>query len=346
MNDSAALEIGEAGEAEAAQWDAFVRAHPAGTFFHLSGWRRALESGLGHRSHYLRARVGGELVGVLPLGRVRSFLFGDSLASIPFGVYGGVLAKSEDAARTLEDAACELAERLRVDYLEMRNLARRREDWPEKTLYVTFRRTISPNDEENMKAIPQKQRAMVRKGVKGGLVSRVDRDLETFYRLYSESVRNLGTPVFPKRYFRELMSVFGEDCETLVVYHGERPLAAVMSFYFRDEVLPFYGGGSHEARDLRANDFMYWELMRRAAARGLRTFDFGRSKRDSGSYHFKRHWGFEEQPLHYEYRLVRARAVPDVSPVNPRYAFAIALWRRLPLRLTQSVGPLVARYLG
>ncbi len=120
----------------------------------------------------------------------------------------------------------------------------------------------------------------------------------------------------------------------------------MLSFYFRDEVLPYYGGGTERAREHFANDFMYWQLMCRAAERGVGIFDFGRSKRDSGAYKFKVHWGFEPQPLHYEYFLVRATQMPNLSPNNPRYRLMIATWKRLPLGVTKVLGPPLARYLG
>jgi FemAB-related protein (PEP-CTERM system-associated) len=333
-------------DAMGARWDEFVRGHAQGTFFHLSGWRQVLERAFGHRTHYLVAQREGVIEGVLPLARVRSLLFGDALISTPFCVYGGALYDSADAKRALEDSACALAEELGVDYLEMRNRSAQRADWPRKELYVTFRRPLDADSERNMQAIPRKQRAMVRKGIAAGLVSEIDPDVSTLYGVYSESVRNLGTPVFARRYLKLLREVFAADCEVLNVMRAGRCVASVMSFFFRDEVLPYYGGGTHEARAWAANDFMYWEVMRRAAERGVRVFDFGRSKRDSGSFRFKTHWGFEPEPLHYEYHLVRARAMPDLSPVNSKYQLMVRTWQRLPLAITRVLGPPLARHLG
>jgi FemAB-related protein (PEP-CTERM system-associated) len=159
-------------------------------------------------------------------------------------------------------------------------------------------------------------------------------------------VRNLGTPVFPKAYFRNLKAEFGEDCDVVTILSGGKAVASVMNFYFRDEVLPYYGGGTDEARPVAANDFMYWEVMRRAAERGCRLFDFGRSKVDTGSYAFKKHWGFEPEPLHYEYYLRGKAAIPDVNPLNPKYRLFIQAWQRLPLPVSKLVGPLVVRNLG
>jgi FemAB-related protein (PEP-CTERM system-associated) len=342
----AGLQVSEFGARDAARWDAFVEECPEATFFHLSGWKGVIERAMGHRTHYLLAEADGKIEGVLPLGHVRSVLFGNSLISTPFCVYGGIAAAGERARRALEAAACRLAERLGVDYLEVRNRDRAHADWPGKDLYVTFRKAIDPDPEKNMLAIPRKQRAMVRKGIDAGLESLIDNDVGRFYGVYSESVRHLGTPVFARRYFEMLREVFGSRCEILTVTHGKRVVSSVLSFYFRDEVLPYYGGGTRQAREVAGNDFLYWELMRRAAERGVRVFDYGRSKAGTGSYSFKKNWGFEPVSMPYQYYLVRAAGVPDISPMNPKYQLFISLWRRLPLSVTRTIGPWIAQQLG
>src|ERR1043166_2324751 len=302
---TAPLRVIELSDAEFARWDAFVAAHPDATFFRRAGWMRVIQRAFGHRTYFLYAECDGRIEGVLPLAQVRSRLFGNSLSSLPFCVYGGPLAASERAAAALDAAADRLAQRLGVDHLEYRNQRPLHADWQAKDLYVTFRKEIDPDIERNMLAIPRKQRAMVRKGIKAGLVGRIEPDTERFFAAYSDSVHRLGTPVFAKRYFAILKQEFGNDCEVLTVTHEDRLVASVLSFYFRDQVLPYYGGGTALARELGGNDFMYWELMRRACERGLKGFDYGRSKRGTGSFDFKKNWGFEPQPLHYEYRLDR-----------------------------------------
>ena len=328
-----------------ARWDAYVAAAPQATFFHRAAWRDVIEV-LRHRSHYLYAERAGEITGVLPLAEIRSRLFGHALISTPFCVYGGVVASDAESEACLTQAAVLLAGELHVDYLELRDRQLRHPDWPVKDLYVGFRKAIQPDDDANLKAIPRKQRAMVRKGIGLGLEARHDGSLDEFYRVYAESVRNLGTPVLPRSHYARLRQTFGKDCEITVVRHQRQPVAAVMSFYFRDEVHPYYGGSVRHGRDLAANDFMYWSVMQRAVARGARLFDFGRSKQDTGSYHFKKHWGFEPVPLPYAYHLVRAREVPNVSPTNRKYSLFIKGWQRLPLPVSCALGPLLARNLG
>jgi FemAB-related protein (PEP-CTERM system-associated) len=328
------------------RWNAFVHGHPAGTFFHLAEWARVLERAFRHRGHYLLAERAGQVVGVLPLAEVRSLLFGHALVSTPFCVYGGVLAADEGAQRALEQAACELGGRLGVGYLEMRNRTPAQAGWPTKELYVTFRRAIAADPEENLRAIPRKQRAMVRKGQQNGLRTEIDSSSARMYSIYSESLRYLGTPVFTRRYPAILRETFGEACEFLTVMSGTTAVASVLSFYFRDEVLPYYGGSTAAARTLAANDFMYWQVMERARARGARLFDFGRSKQGTGSFDFKVHWGFVPESLHYQYFLVRAREMPNLSPTNARYERLIHAWRRLPLPVTRLIGPPLARNLG
>lgn len=341
-----AIAIQELTRANYARWDRFVTAAAEGTFFHLSGWKEVIEQAFGNKVYFLFAERAGQITAVLPLGHVKSSLFGNALISVPYCVYGGVVAEDRQSATALREAACRLAERLNVDALELKNRLPSNQGWPVKDLYVTFRKEISRNPEENLKAIPRKQRAMVRKGINAGLSSEIVEGCERFFRIYSESVRNLGTPVMPLRYFHLLREVFGDQCEVLMVTHEGRDIAGVMSFYFRDEVLPYYGGSIPLARDLKGNDFMYWELMRRCGERGIRIFDYGRSKVGAGSYSFKKNWGFVPEPLHYEYFLVKSPTVPDVNPNNPKYRLFIKTWQKLPLPIANTLGPFLARKLG
>ncbi len=333
--------------ATASRWDDFVRACPEATFFHRSSWQGILRDIFRHPTHFLYAESAGEIHGILPLAHVHSLIFGNSLVAMPFAVYGGVAASDPQAADALEAEARALAGKLGVDHLEFRNVNQRHADWPTQDLYVTFRKEILPEVEANMLAIPRKQRAMVRKGIKNGLVSTVDRNTDRFFALYADNVHRHGTPAMPKRYFDTLLRVFGDDCEILTVSGPDgRLLSSVLSFYFRDEVLPYYAGDDESARHLAANDFKYWELMRRSCERGIKVFDYGRSKRDTGSFAFKKNWGFEPRPLHYEYCLYKRDSVPQNNPANAKYRLLIEAWRRMPIGLANWLGPHIVRSLG
>lgn len=329
------------------RWDRFILAHPGATFFHLSGWKRVIERSFRHRTHYLIAERAGAITGVLPLTHVKSLLFGSSLISNAFAVRGGPIAVDAESSRALEGEAVRLMEALAVPVLELRDFSAGRADWTSRSdLYVTFRRALDPSTERNLKSIPRKQRAMVRKGMRNKLRSEIDSGVDRLYRIYSESVRNLGTPVFAKSYFLNLREEFATCSDIITVSHNGRAIASVLNFYFRDEVLPFYGGGLRAARRFAANDFMYWEVMRRASERGYRVFDFGRSKAGTGSYAFKCNWGFLPTPLVYQFRLARGHAMPDLNPLNPRLGALVAAWKRLPLAVTNRLGPLIVRGIG
>ena len=345
--DTRAVTLVDPQAGDAARWDAYVDRHSEGTFFHLHAWREVLERSVGFRTHYQMALRNGVVVGVLPLARVKSLLFGDALVSLPFCVQGGVIADDPDAEQALLDSAAALAASTGVDYLELRHTRPVAPDWPTKSeTYVLFRRELSSDAEENMKAIPRKQRAMVRKGIGAGLVSREETNLAHFFPIYATSVRNLGTPVFPRRYFETLHRAFASRCRVTTVFAGDDAISSVLSFVYKDTVMPYYGGGVPLARDLKAYDFMYWEVMRTASEQGIRFFDYGRSKRDSGSYSFKKNWGFEPAPLHYQYQLVKQQTLPDRNPNNPKYELAVNTWKRLPLPLANFLGPFVSPYLA
>ena len=331
----------------ALRWDDFVLSCSEATFFHRSAWQRIIREVFRHPTYFLYAEDDLGIRGVLPLAHVNSRLFGNALVGLPFAVYGGVAAVDAEAAMALENAAQDLAHKLDVDHLEFRNLTPRHADWPTQDLYVTFRKEILPDVDANMLAIPRKQRAMVRKGIKNGLVCTVDRNADRFFRLFADNVHRHGTPAMPKRYFDALLTIFGDDCEVLTVMGPDgQLLSSVLSFYFRDEVLPYYAGDDESARHLAANDFKYWELMRRACERGIKIFDYGRSKEGTGPYSFKKNWGFEPQRLHYEYCLYKHDTIPQNNPNNPKYKFFIAAWRRLPVGLANWLGPHIVRNLG
>jgi FemAB-related protein (PEP-CTERM system-associated) len=341
------LTVAELEPNEKGSWDEFVRDQPGATLFHLAGWQRVIAHAYGHRTHYLVARRGTSLCGILPLVEIRSRLFGHSLISVGFFVYGGIVAEDEAARDALAAAAVERGQRLAVGHIELRSECASLADWITKSeLYATFRRELAVGENKAMAQVPRKKRADLRKSLNAGLTVESGSDPCAFYAVYAQSVRDLGTPVFPRRLVDAIAQEFAPICELSMVRQREQPLAVLLSFYFRDQVLPYYSGAVPEARALHAYDLLYWSLMRRAVARGARVMDFGRSKRGTGAFAYKTFWGFEPTPLAYQLKLIGAAKTPEVNPLNPKYRRMVAMWQRLPLAVANRLGPMLARQIG
>ena len=331
--------------------DDFLDAQPDATPFHSRAWLEAIEAATGHAAHVLLCEERGRIVGLLPLHRASS-LFGAALVSTGFAVGGGILAETPRAAALLATAAEELAARLACSAIELRGgvLPEARPEWQVRDdSHAGFVAFLAADDEEQLLAIPRKQRAEVRKALANVLEVRVGSatsDRAMHHAVYAESVRNLGTPVFPRALFDAVLDRFGDDADILTVLDRGTPVASVLSLYHRGAVMPYWGGGTAAARGLRANDAMYFALMRHARQRGCERFDFGRSKTGSGAFHFKRNWGFEPQPLAYAGWTASGAPPRDADPTSPRYQALIAAWKRLPLPLANRIGPLISRGLA
>ena len=330
--------------------DAYVSSREEGQLFQRPQWSLAVERSFGQRAHYLIVESSdGWITGVLPLSHIRSRLFGSALVSAGFGVGGGILADDGATADALAEAAWKLAADLGSPTLELRG-GHLPSDWQRREgSYASFVRALPASEEAILKSIPRKQRAEVRKALSFDLdveIGRGERDLDAHYQVYSASVRNLGTPVFPRGLFREMLAGFDEQADILTVRKGGLPIASVFSFYFNDTVYPYWGGGTSGARASRANELMYFALMRHAAERGCTRFDFGRSKPGTGAFAFKKNWGFEPQPLVYAVRTADGAAPREINPLSPKYRLKIAAWQKLPLWLANRIGPPIARGLG
>lgn len=328
-------------------YDAYVTQHPEGTFFHLSGWKALIESSFGHKSFYLIAEEHHQIKGVFPLFSVKSFLFGRSMVSLPFAAYGGILADNDDATSALYHKAVELTQAQNLDYLEIRNEKNPLPDLPEKSLYFVFKKEISGDNDKNFNAIPKKARRMIRLGIKNELkgIFGGTELLNDFYGLFAFNYHRLGTPVFSKAYLKNILKTFKNKSNLLIIYKDGKPLSGVLNFYYKDQVIPYYSGAYPDAQEWAANDYLYWALMSDAADRGCRIFDYGRSKKDTGPFHFKRHWGFEPKQLHYQYYLNRLEEMPNISPANPKYQRKIEMWKKLPIWAVNLIGPQLVRYI-
>jgi len=332
--------------ADHAAWDRFVSDHPLGSPFHLIAWKESIDQTFGYKPFYLEAKQRDEICGVLPLFLTGGFLTGRRLISSPFAVYGGILADSSQSRSLLLERAKQLAADLEVRDLELRNAWEDQcSELPRLSRYVTFTQQIGPEEEPILNTIPRKRRAAVRKSLQQSLVSRREfSDTRAFEDLYSRNLRRLGTPRFPKSHFRTLLEKFRGLRDIREVVLNGKVVAAVFSFYFRDQAIPYYGASDPQYNAAQPNNFMYYDLMRWGGQNGYTVFDFGRSKRVKGSYDFKSHWGMVERELPYEVHLVKGKFLPNYSPANPAFRLPILCWQRLPLGLTRTLGPWLIRH--
>lgn len=326
-------------------------AHPDSSPFQRPAWVLAAAEATDNPAHILAARGPcGTLRGMLALNLVRSRIFGRALVSSAFAVDGGILAHSAHAVKALGQAGWKLARKLRCPTAEFRGGPVPGEDWhSHDDRHVGFARPLAADEDAELLAIPRKHRAELRKALANDRLRAVhgvdDALVHDHYRVYSESVRNLGTPVFPRALFRRMLARFGKDADVTVVYDGDRPVSTALSLYHHDAVMPIWGGGVHDARRLRSNELLYFRLMAHARERGCRLFDFGRSKVDSGQAAWKRSWGFEPVSLCYHTRS-DGDILRDINPNSGRYRLQVRIWKRLPLPVANLIGPHVARGLG
>lgn len=337
-------------EKEFQAWDRFAFEQSSATFCHLSGWKTVIEQGAGQTCPYLVAMQDGDVVGILPLSVKKHPLFGKALISNMFCVYGGAVAADAEVMDQLYNEAWSIAAQKGLPLFENRSILRHHDDaggWHAAGQSATFKRALAEDDEAQLLAIPRKQRAVIRKSLKNSLSSDWTGDLAVFYDLYARSVLSLGTPVFPKKLFAALIGTFGDAVEIQLTRAADgSTVASLMSFYFRDTVMPYYAGGTPAVRQLGAHDFMYFQLMLKARKAGYSEFDFGRSKIGSGPYKFKKNWGFEPVELGYELRTREGATVPIISQQSGPYAVLSRVWKKMPLGLSKLLGPPLARHLG
>ena len=343
------LNLDEAAEVAAAE--AFVAGRPDGTPFHRPAWLKAIARGTGNQGDMLAAVApSGQIAGLLPLTHMKSRLFGQALVSAGFAVDGGILADDPVVIAALASAAEGLARERGVGSVELRGGTSPGRGWSvHEGSHLGFVRPIAADDEAELIAVPRKHRAELRKALANpALRVEVGRDarlIRAHYDVYAESVRNLGTPVFPARLFREVLSAFGEDADILLVLEGDRPVSAVLTLYHQGRVMPYWGGGIADARRLRSNELMYYRLMGHGRARGMRVFDFGRSKTGSGQAAWKKSFGFDPVPLTYHSWSANGER-RDINPNSDQYQRRIELWKKMPLPVANLLGPFISRGLG
>ena len=343
---STSLSIEILQETEPGSWDEYILKHPQGTPFHLTAWKKTIQDSFGYKARYLSVVEGSRLRGVLPLFEVKNAIIGHALISTPFAVYGGILADGADARRMLYDRARQLGEELGVDYIEFRNASPEQcEGTPNVSRYVAFSRGLVHGAEATLQALPSRVRNKVRKALKQPFEMRYAvRDLTNFEDLYARSMRRLGTPCFPKRYFENLVRNYGDMVDVREVWLEGKPMAASLNFLFRGDMHIYYAAADTRFNSLAPNTYMYFDHLRWAGENGYESFDFGRCKRETGVFEFKRHWDTTMRELPYEVVLVKRKELPNFSPTNPKFGIAIKAWQRMPVGLTRLLGPKLIRF--
>ena len=339
--------VKELDTASVGRWEEFVARCPEATFFHKAGWKRVVENSFRHRTHYLYAERDGVICGVLPLVHVNSRLFANGLISNAFCVAGGPAVMEPGARGALDRRAQELMEEVRADYVEYRDPPAQHESWAKReNFYVTFEKPILRDYDAALKDWPKRQRNVLLKGMTAGLTAEVETGIGSFHPLYALSMRNFGTPVFPRRYFQELLREFAGCADITTVRHQGKPIASVLSFWFRERALPYYIGTDPISRELGGSEFVIWEIMRRGAERGCTIMDLGRSKVGTGPAAFKHNIGCTSRPLVYEFKMRGTLPIPEVNPLNPKYQLMIRMWKRLPVPVANLIGPHIVRGIG
>ncbi len=327
------------------EWDAFVEGSPEATGYHLSAWRDVFTRAFGHDTAYLAARRDGEVVGMLPLVLFDSWLFGRFGVSLPFVNYGGVVAADASVASALLDAANALAQTRKLAHLELRHVTPHFPALPVRRHKAAMLLPLRGTADQVWQHLDRKVRNQVRKGERSGLsVEWGGAELVgDFYNVFARNMRDLGTPVYTRRFFEQVVSAFPDRARVWVVREGRTPVAASLTFGWRETIEVPWASALRSSRSSCANVLLYWTMIREATSQGYTTFDFGRSTPGEGTYHFKQQWGAEPSLLAWEYCLKPGEALPDHSPNNPKFQLAIAAWRRMPLWLTLILGPIIVR---
>jgi FemAB-related protein (PEP-CTERM system-associated) len=334
-------------EAEAA-WDQFVKNHPAATPYHFIKIRSFIEQTYGHTTHYCYAlSADGEMLGVMPLVQLSSRLFGNFIVSVPYFNHGGLLANSEEAAAKLIAVANDWRQTVGASHIELRHLENSGLELQQRRDKVTFLLPLPADPDALWQSFRPKLRAQIRRAereepefVLGGAEL-----LDDFYDVFASNMRDLGTPVYGKAFFRNLLEHLGESARLVVVTLNGKPAGCAFLLTHADQMEIPWASTLREFNTMGINMFMYWKVLEHAVTSGYVVFDFGRCSKDAGTYRFKQQWGAQPIPMHWDYCLPEGDSLPELNPNNPKFKLLIAVWQRLPVWLTRLIGPPVVKNL-
>jgi FemAB-related protein (PEP-CTERM system-associated) len=327
-------------------WDAYVNAFPGASNYHRFSWKRVIEKSFGHKGFYLAARdAHGVICGVLPLVHMKSTLFGNFLVSLPFFNYGGLLCDNGTAEQALIAAAERIRGECGADFVELRHRENSIEGLPARTHKVTMILDLESEEDVQWKRFDAKVRNQVRKAEKSGLravAGHLDL-LNGFYDVFCRNMRDLGTPVYCKEFFRNVLEIFPETSRIISVLKNGKTVASAILIWFRGTLEVPWASSVRDYREMCPNNLLYWESIRFAIRNGSLRFDFGRSTLDEGTYRFKKQWGAQPVPLHWQYLMKDGNELPELNPANPKYRMAVRMWQLLPVALTRMLGPQIVR---
>ena len=333
-------------EADPIAWDSYVESVADATAYHRFGWKGVISRSFGHSCYYLAAvQSNGTWHGILPLVHMFSRIFGSFLVSVPFVNYGGLLCNDATARQLLLDRANQLRRCLKATYVELRHLRSTVGGLPTKQHKVTMILDLAIDEERQWQNFNAKLRNQIRKAQKNGLtpvVGHLDL-LDGFYEVFARNMRDLGTPVYSKAFFRNILETFSESTRIFAVFRERVMIAAGIASWFRGTLEVPWASSLSDYRALCPNNMLYWEAIRFAIGKGFRKFDFGRSTPQEGTYNFKKQWGAIPIQMNWQYLLSEQAEIPHLNPSNPKYRSAIQIWQRLPVPLTKLVGPMIVR---
>jgi FemAB-related protein (PEP-CTERM system-associated) len=330
---------------DAALWDAYVERSRDATGCHLWAWKRIIEETYCHPIHCMAATVDGAIQGVLPLGEIKSRLFGHFLVSVPFVTYGGISATSAEARDGLATKAIDLASRLGARHVELRQGGEWDGGWNSVSAKVAMLVDLPATPEGLWDRLHSRLRNKIRRAQRCGLRSQWGREdqLSSFYEVFSTNMRNLGTPVYPLPWFKNILRFLPGRSLVLTLWDGVKPVAATLLIWFRETVELPWIASLPDSRRKYSTVLLYWTALDWAIKHGYNWVDLGRCTPGSGVHQFKKHWGCVEKPLHWYYWLAPGVNIPNLRASNPKFRLAIRLWKRLPLRLANWLGPRVVR---
>lgn len=336
-------------EADRSRWNAYVMNSEEASCYHLIQWKDVIEKTFGHKTYYLLSEDHeGTINGILPIVNLKSLLFGNYGVSLPFFNYGGLCADNVTISKELLQEAINVAKARNMKHLELRHVQNAENGLPVKTSKVSMRLALPDNPEILWKSFPSKLRSQVKRPTKEGMYSKLGRneELKSFYSVFSVNMRDLGTPVYPKSFFQNILHAFADTTWISTVYTKNHvPVASGFLLGFKGILEIPWASSLREYNKYSPNSLLYWNALEFACNHGYKVFDFGRSTPDEGTYKFKEQWGAQPTQLYWHYWMRNGSSLPELNPHNPKYRLAIKFWQKLPVSLTKLIGPSIVRNL-